>query len=260
MTADLFDLSGRRALVTGAAWGGLGGYAALALAARGAEVVVADLPARGADLDATLGRLHAQGARARALRFDVTREDYVETLVAHAADPDGRLDVLVNAAGAMLRREVFDTSLEEWRRVLDVNLTGTWLLNRAAGRIMTKAGRGAIVNFSTVYAERVGPIPESAYYASKAGIANLTRSMAAEFGPHGVTVNCLAPAVFYPTEMTAPLAADPERLKWFEDRTMLGRLGEPGPDLDGPLLLLASDAGRYMTGQVVYVDGGWSAW
>lgn len=144
--------------------------------------------------------------------------------------------------------------------MLDVNLTGTWLLNRAAGRIMTRRGKGAIVNFSTVYAERVGPIPESAYYASKAGIGNLTRSMAAEFGPHGVTVNCLAPAVFYPTRMTAPLSEDPDRLRWFAERTMLGRLGDPETDLEGPLLLLASDAGRYMTGQIVYVDGGWSAW
>lgn len=258
--SDLFDLTGRRALVTGAAKGGLGAYAALALARRGAEVVVADLPSRGADLDATLGTLLAQGARARALRFDVTREEQAEAVVAHAADPDGRLDILVNTAGVMLRREVFETSLQEWRHVLDVNLTGTWLLNKAAGRIMVARGRGTIVNFSSVYAERVGPIPESAYYASKAGIANLTRSMAAEFGPHGVTVNCLAPAVFYPTEMTAPLGQDPERLRWMRERTMLGRLGEPGADLDGPLLLLASDAGRYMTGQIVYVDGGWSAW
>jgi Dehydrogenases with different specificities (related to short-chain alcohol dehydrogenases) len=257
---DVFDLTGRRALVTGAAAGGLGARAALALARRGAEVVVADLPSRGADLDATLGELLATGMRARALRFDVTREDQVETLVAHAADPDGRLDILVNATGMMLRREVEATSLDEWRRVLDVNLTGTWLLNRAAGRLMTRRESGAIVNFSTVYAERVGPIPESAYYASKAGIGNLTRSLAAEFGPHGVRVNCLAPAVFYPTRMTAPLGEDPERLRWFAERTMLGRLGDPETDLEGPLLLLASDAGRYLTGQIVYVDGGWSAW
>ncbi|RSN66950.1 MULTISPECIES: SDR family oxidoreductase [Actinomadura] len=256
----MFDLTGRRALVTGAARGGLGAHAALALARAGAEVVVADLPSRGADLDATLGTLLAENRPARALRFDATREDQVEALVAHAADPDGRLDILVNAAGVMLRKDVQETTLEEWRRVLDVNLTGTWLLDRAAGRRMTARGRGAIVNFSTVYAERVGPVPESAYYASKAGVGNLTRSMAAEFGRHGVTVNCLAPAVFYPTEMTAPLGDDPERLRWMTERTMLGRLGEPGADLDGPLLLLASDAGRYMTGQIVYVDGGWSAW
>ena len=119
---------------------------------------------------------------------------------------------------------------------------------------------GRIINFSTVYAERVGPIPESAYYASKAGIVNVTRAVASEGGPDGITANCLAPAVFYPTRMTAPLADDPERLEWFRARTMLGRLGDPATDLTGPLLLLASDAGAYLTGQILYVDGGWSAW
>jgi gluconate 5-dehydrogenase len=113
---------------------------------------------------------------------------------------------------------------------------------------------------STVYAERVGPIPETAYYASKAGIVNVTRGVAAEAGRDGIAVNCLAPAVFYPTRMTAPLAEDPERLAWFRERTMLGRLGDPATDLSGPLLLLASDAGAYLTGQILYVDGGWSAW
>ena len=125
---------------------------------------------------------------------------------------------------------------------------------------MRAQGSGRIINFSTVYAERVGPIPESAYYAAKAGIANLTRSVASEAGPTGITVNCLAPAVFYPTRMTAPLADQPDRLEWFRARTMLGRLGDPATDLAGPLLLLASDAGAYMTGQILYVDGGWSAW
>lgn len=256
----LFDLTGRRALVTGAARGGLGAYAALALARQGAEVIVSDLPSRGADLDSTTGTVQAAGGTVRALRADVTREDQVEELVAQAADPDGRLDIVVHSAGVMLRRAVDETSLADWHRVLDVNLTGTWLVNRAAGRLMSARGKGSIVNFSTVYAERVGPVPESAYYASKAGVANLTRSMAAEFGKHAVNVNCLAPGVFYPTEMTAPLGDQPELLRWMSERTMLGRLGTPGDELDGPLILLVSDAGRYMTGQVVYVDGGWSAW
>ena len=160
----------------------------------------------------------------------------------------------------MLRREIELTSPEEWQHIIDVNLTGTWLLNRAVAPVMRAQGSGRIINFSTVYAERVGPIPESAYYAAKAGIANVTRAVASELGSSGVTANCLAPGVFFPTRMTEPLRDDPERLRWFSERTLLGRLGDPARDLSGPLLLLASDASSYMTGQILYVDGGWSAW
>lgn len=254
MTA-LFSLEGRTALVVGAAEGGLGAYAARALAAAGATVAVADLEARADDLDAT-----ARECGGITHHVDVTDEASVGALVDAVARELGRIDVLVACQGAMLRREIGLTSPAEWQRVLDVNLTGTWLLDRAVLPVMSEQGYGRIVNVSTVYAERVGPIPESAYYASKAGIANLTRSVAQEGGPHGVTANCLAPAVFYPTRMTAPLADDPDRLEWFRARTMLGRLGDPATDLTGPLLLLASDAGAYLTGQILYVDGGWSAW
>ncbi|CAI9410157.1 SDR family NAD(P)-dependent oxidoreductase [Nocardioides sp. T2.26MG-1] len=238
-----FDLTGQVALVVGAATGGLGERAARALAGQGATVVTADLDP--ADVD------HA---------VDVTDEASVDALVDRVLADHGRLDVLVNAAGLMLRKAYDETTLEEFDRVVRVNLTGTWLVDRAAGRVMAAAGSGRIVNLTTVYAERVGPVPESAYYASKAGVLNVTRALAAELGPHGVTVNCLAPGVFYPTKMTAPLGADPERLGWFAQRTMLGRLGDPDQDLAGPLLLLASPASSYLTGQVVYVDGGWSAW
>lgn len=237
-----FDLTGEVALVVGAAPGGLGERAARALSDQGATVVRADLDGDGACL----------------LRVDVTDEASVAELVGTVLARHGRIDVLVNAAGVMLRKPYDETSLSEFEHVVRVNLTGSWLLAREVAQVM--AGNGRIVNLSTVYAERVGPVPESAYYASKAGVANVTRALAAELGPRGITVNCLAPGVFYPTKMTAALGDDPERLQWFADRTMLGRLGDPDTDFAGPLLLLASTASSYLTGQVLYVDGGWSAW
>lgn len=257
MVSSLFDLTGKVAVVIGAAAGGLGERAARALADHGATVALADLESQRDGLAETAATC---GSATTTHVVDVTDEGSVTALAESVVARHGRVDVLVNAAGVMLRKEYDETSVEEFERIVRVNLTGCWLAGREFGRRMAAQGKGRIINFTTVYAERVGPVPESAYYASKAGVVNVTRALASELGRKGVTVNALAPAVFYPTAMTAPLAETPDRLEWFADRTMLGRLGDPETDLAGPLVLLASPASAYMTGQVIYVDGGWSAW
>lgn len=258
MITDLLRLDGSTALVVGAG-GDLGRRSAQVLSQLGARVVVADQQGAIESLDETSLSLRSLGGEVDSKTCDVREESEVADLVEFASS---RRDfrVLVNAAGVMLRKPAVETTLAEWRHVIDVNLTGTWLLNRAAAAAMSEVGGGKIVNIATVYAERVGPVPESAYYASKAGVANLTRSMASEFGREGVHVNCLALGVYYPTNMTAPLSGNPEMLNWMTERTLLKRLGDPAVDLDGPIMMLATNAASYITGQVVYVDGGWSAW
>lgn len=251
-----FGLHGKAAVVTGAAKGGLGGYIANALALAGARVALVDLPSRRADLDATLKSL--PGAGHLALEADVTDEVGVSEVFDELAERLGPLDVLVHAAGVMLRKAALETTLEEWSRVVEVNLTGTWLTNITAARHMLGRG-GRIVNVSSVYTNIVGPLPEPAYYASKGGVAQLTRGLAAEWAAHGINVNCIAPGVFYPTRMTEPLGEAPEVLAGMEQRTLLGRLGDPERDLGGLVVFLASAASGYITGQVIFVDGGWSA-
>jgi len=260
---DPFDLSGRVALVTGAAPGGIGHFTAVGLAGQGATVVAADAPAREHELDETVTAVAAATGRAdacTATTFDVTVETEVEHAVQTTVDRLGKIDILVHHAGVMLRGETLETSVADWQRVIDINLTGTWLVARAVARDMITRGHGRIVTTSSIYAHIVGPIPEPAYYASKAGVANLTRGLAAEWGRRGITVNCVAPGVFFPTQMTQALAGDPGRLEEMAQRTLLGRVGDPAEDLSGTIIWLASDAARYVTGQVIYVDGGWTAW
>jgi gluconate 5-dehydrogenase len=255
-----WNLSGRRAVVTGGSAGGLGHHFALALARAGADVAVLDRPGEEEPLGQTAEAIRREGRASAELLADITDETQVAAEISRLTRQWGDVHILVNGAGVMLREPALDSAAADWRRVVDVNLTGTWLVSRVVARHMSAHGWGRIVNVSTQYAAQVGPMHESAYYASKAGVANLTRSLASEWAAYGINVNCLAPGAFYPTRMTAGLADVPGRLEYLSGRTMLGRLGNVTADLDGPVVFLASDASSYVTGSVLYVDGGWTAW
>jgi NAD(P)-dependent dehydrogenase (short-subunit alcohol dehydrogenase family) len=250
----IFSLAGRVAVVTGAS-SGLGVALAEGLAGAGAQVVLA---ARRKDRLAQLeSRLRAEGADVLAVPCDVAAEAAVDALVAQTLERYGRADVLVNNAGITNVVPAVEDTLEQFRRVLEVNLVGAFACAQRFGRVMLKQGRGSIVNVASVLGlVGGGQIPQASYAASKAGLVNLTRELAAQWARFGVRVNALAPG-WFPSEMTGEMFADEHGQRFIRTRTPMGRAGEAA-ELIGPLLLLASDASSYMTGQVLTVDGGWT--
>lgn len=253
---ELFDLSGQVAIVTGAG-SGLGAIFSEALAERGANVVCSDLNLAGATH--TAGHVAQLGRRALPIAVDVTDEAAVTEMVAKTIKELGRLDVMVNNAGIAAAGPPEELALADWRRVLDVNLTGVFLGARAAARVMIPAGTpGRIVNIASILgAVASEPVPAAAYAAAKGGVVNLTRDLAVHWAPHGIRVNALGPA-YFPSAMTKDLMATPARAE-IERRTPMGRVGRP-EELKGPIVFLASAASSYVTGQTLYVDGGWTAW
>jgi NAD(P)-dependent dehydrogenase (short-subunit alcohol dehydrogenase family) len=246
----LFDLGGKVACVTGAS-SGLGRRAALVLAEAGAKVVCV---ARRSDaLDSLCNEI---GVVAAAVVADVADRDQMENLVSKIGAPFGAPDIIVHAAGINTREQADDVTPHGWDQTLALNLTAPFFLSQAMVPAMKAKGWGRIVNFASLQTTRAfsGGI---AYGASKAGIAQLTRAMAEAWSKDGVTANAIGPG-FFPTELTGPVFADPERAARNAAQTCIGRNGTL-EDIDGPLLFLCSDASTYVTGQILMVDGGYTA-
>ena len=249
----LFDLTGRVAVVTGAS-SGLGVTFARGLAEAGAHVVLA---ARRRDrIEAVVRSLTESGHEALAVECDVADEASVDRLVAATLARFGRADVLVNNAGTAKVAPAAMESIADFKNVLDVNLVGAFLCAQRFGRVMLEQKKGSIVNIASILGlVASGLIPQASYTASKGGLVNLTRELAVQWARLGVRVNAIAPG-FFPSEMTTDMFETDDGKRFIRRRTPMGRSGEP-EELLGSLLLLASDAGSYMTGQVLAVDGGW---
>jgi len=252
--SEFFDLSGKVALVTGASRG-IGFAAATALAAAGADVIVCsrNLPALGN----VVKEIELSGRRTLAIQADVSDPSGVRNMIAEARRAFGRLDILVNSAGQISRKPATEWSVQEWSESIDVNLRGTFLCCQEAGRnmILRKEG-GKIINVASLLSA-IGVPNIVPYASSKGGVASLTRSLAVEWAKYGINVNAVGPG-YVRTELTRALQNDATRSSNIVSRIPIGRWGTP-QDLKGAFVFLASRASDYITGQIIYVDGGWTA-
>jgi NAD(P)-dependent dehydrogenase (short-subunit alcohol dehydrogenase family) len=248
----LFDLKEKVAIVTGGA-GALGRTVSAGLAASGVDIAVCDLnePALGE----ICKEIEKTGRRALPIRCDITNPDDVERMVARAAEEFGRLDILFNGAGIAHRELSVEMPIQDWQKVMDVNLKGSLLCSRSAAKVMIRGGRpGSIILVGSVRGFQAHGGGYSAYGTSKAAVHYLTKQLAFEWAGYRIRVNCIAPCVFW-SPLTQPILNDPESYKSYVSRIPIGRAAKPF-DFVGPTIFLASDASEMVTAHILSVDGG----
>jgi NAD(P)-dependent dehydrogenase (short-subunit alcohol dehydrogenase family) len=248
-----FRLDGKVAVVVGAA-SGIGEAVAELLAAQGAQVACLDVDGKKAEVAAE--KIRKAGGTAEAAAVDIREGAAVRRLFEDIASRRGGLDVAVSTPSINVRKPILAYSEEEFDRVVTVNLRGNFNVLQAAGAIMTLQGRGSIVLFSSIRSQVVEP-GQAVYAATKAGIVQMVRTAAAEFGPSGVRVNAVAPGVVE-TPLTAPIRNNPDWYRAYAEKNIFKRWASP-QEMAGPTLFLASDAASYVTGTVLFVDAGWTA-
>jgi NAD(P)-dependent dehydrogenase (short-subunit alcohol dehydrogenase family) len=250
MTSSLFDLSGQVALVTGTSRG-LGQYFARALAKAGADLILTSR--KRETLAGFEAEMRSLGRRVACLELDVRDEASIRSMAVEANAAFGPIHILVNNAGCNVRKPALDVTWDDWNLILDTNLRGSFFVAQAIARGMIRRGYGRIINIGSVTSV-FGYAGLAPYGASRGGIRQLTMSLAADWGEHGVTVNCLAPG-WFKTKQNQVLYEDQEWVDYLVERIPIKRPGMPN-DLDGAVVFLASEASRYITGQTLLVDGG----
>jgi NAD(P)-dependent dehydrogenase (short-subunit alcohol dehydrogenase family) len=254
MIHELFDLSGRVAIVTGASKG-LGKAMASALAQAGADLALYARHVEG--LTAVKKAIEVLGRRAEFFVVDVLDKTEIGAAVRETIGVFGHVDILVNNAGVNIRKPVLEISPEEWDLVIDTNLKGYLLTAQAVVPHMLAAGRGKVINMASILGAVALP-SQVAYASSKGGVIQMTKVMALEWAKQGIFVNAIGPT-YFETPLVAQLRNDPERYNFIVDRTPMGRWGQP-EELSGVVVFLASKASDFVTGQTIYVDGGWTVW